>query len=108
MAGRGHAKLVFPGGNTSKGFYSFYDHIIPIDAKRIFVIKGGPGVGKSSLMKAVAEEFLAQGYDVEKHYCSSDNNSLDGLVIPKANIALIDGTAPQRVDSTKETYSIYR
>ncbi|MFZ5354236.1 MAG: hypothetical protein ACOZCL_16160 [Bacillota bacterium] len=98
MAGRGHAKLVFPGGNTSKGFYSFYDHIIPIDAKRIFVIKGGPGVGKSSLMKAVAEEFLAKGYDVEKHYCSSDNNSLDGLVIPNANIALIDGTAPHIVD----------
>ncbi len=98
MAVKGHAKLVFPGGNTSKGFYSFYDNIIPIDAKRIFVLKGGPGVGKSSLMKAVAEEFLSLGYDVEKHYCSSDNNSLDGVVIPKANIALVDGTAPHIVD----------
>jgi hypothetical protein len=45
MKTKGTEKLVFPGGNTSKGFYSFYDHIIPIDANRIFVIKGGPGVG---------------------------------------------------------------
>ena len=40
------------GGNTSKGFYSRFDNIIsPEEARRIFVIKGGPGTGKSTLMK---------------------------------------------------------
>jgi hypothetical protein len=94
MTQKGSIKKVFPGGNTSKGFFSFYDQIIPEDAERIFVIKGGPGVGKSSFMKTIAEEFLKLGYDVEFHYCSSDNKSLDGLVIKKANVALLDGTAP--------------
>jgi len=98
MAQRGNVKKVFPGGNTSRGFYSFYDQIIPEDAERIFVIKGGPGVGKSSFMKTIAEEFVKQGNDVELHYCSSDNKSLDGLVIKKANVALLDGTAPHVVD----------
>lgn len=98
MVQKGSIKKVFPGGNTSKGFYSFYDQIIPEDAERIFVIKGGPGVGKSSFMRTIAEELVKLGYDVELHYCSSDNRSLDGLVIKKANVALLDGTAPHVVD----------
>lgn len=98
MAQKGNIKKVFPGGNTSKGFYSFYDNIIPEDAERIFVLKGGPGVGKSSFMRTIGEQFVNEGYDVELHYCSSDNRSLDGLVIKKANVALMDGTSPHVVD----------
>ena len=40
MVQKGNVKKVFPGGNTSKGFYSFYDQIIPEDAERIFVKQG--------------------------------------------------------------------
>ena len=99
MANKGNVKEVFPGGNTYKGFHSFYDYIMPQDeANRIFCIKGGPGVGKSSFMKAVAKEFVELGYDVELHHCSSDNNSLDGVVIKQAKVALLDGTAPHVVD----------
>ena len=93
-------KKVFPGGNTSQGFHSFYHHIIPLDATRIFVMKGGPGVGKSTFMKTIAESLLAQGYSVEFHCCSSDNDSLDGIVIPQIGIAMIDGTAPHRIVTT--------
>ena len=91
-------KRVFPGGNTSKGFFSYYDYLIEKDANRIFVIKGGPGVGKSSMMKHIGNVMLDKGYDVEFHHCSSDNNSLDGLVIPKLRVAMVDGTAPHIVD----------
>lgn len=99
MANKGDVKEVFPGGNTYKGFHSFYDYIMPQEeANRIFCIKGGPGVGKSSFMKAIAKEFVEMGYDVELHHCSSDNNSLDGVVIKQAKVALLDGTAPHVVD----------
>lgn len=91
-------RKVFPGGNTALGFYSYYDYIIPEDARRIFVIKGGPGVGKSSFMKKIAQEMLEKGFDVELHQCSSDNDSLDGVVIPELDVAFIDGTAPHVVD----------
>ncbi|RKD32467.1 ATPase [Thermohalobacter berrensis] len=87
-------KRMFPGGNTSKGFYSYYDYIIEKDANRIFIIKGGPGVGKSSMMKKIAKEMIDRGYNIEYHHCSSDNNSIDGVVIPKLRVGLIDGTAP--------------
>ncbi|MCG8642319.1 MAG: PRK06851 family protein [Desulfobacterales bacterium] len=95
---KGRIKHVFPGGNTSKGFYSFYDYIIPLDTTRIFIIKGGPGVGKSTFMRKIGEAMLERGFDIEFHHCSSDNNSLDGVVIPTIGVALIDGTAPHIVD----------
>ncbi len=96
---RGRMKKVFPGGNTSQGFYSFYDYIIDQqEAARIFVIKGGPGVGKSTFMRKIGEEMLERGYDVEFHCCSSDNGSLDGIVIPAIQVAMLDGTAPHVVD----------
>ncbi|WP_418791577.1 PRK06851 family protein [Phosphitispora sp. TUW77] len=94
----GKIKKMFPGGNTSQGFYSYYDNIIEPDAKRIFVIKGGPGVGKSTLMRAIGETMFDKGYSVEFHCCSSDNSSLDGVCIPEIGIAMLDGTAPHVVD----------
>ncbi len=95
---KGKLKKLFPGGNTSQGFYSFYDNIIEPDATRIFVIKGGPGVGKSTLMRSIGERMLDMGYDVEFHCCSSDNGSLDGVCIPEIGVAMLDGTAPHVVD----------
>lgn len=97
-ARKGSVKKVFPGGNTSQGFYSFYDHIITPDATRIMVIKGGPGVGKSTFMRRIAEAMVERGFDVEFHMCASDNNSIDGVVIPAIGVALIDGTAPHVID----------
>ncbi|WP_432664531.1 PRK06851 family protein [Wukongibacter baidiensis] len=99
MGKEGNVRRVYPGGNTYKGFYSFYDYILDQQsAKRIIVIKGGPGVGKSSFMKKLGADMLDKGFDVEYHHCSSDNNSVDGVVFPAVGVALIDGTAPHVVD----------
>jgi molybdopterin-guanine dinucleotide biosynthesis protein len=95
---QGTLSHVFPGANTPQGFYSLYDHIARIDANKIFVIKGGPGVGKSTFMKRLADDLLQRGYDVEYHHCSADNNSIDAIYIPAGDIALLDGTAPHVVD----------
>ncbi|MBO8128879.1 MAG: hypothetical protein H0Z39_06740 [Peptococcaceae bacterium] len=95
---KGKVRKFFPGGNTCRGFYSYYDYIIKPDATRILVIKGGPGVGKSTFMRKIGEEMRERGYDIEYHCCSSDNGSIDGVVIPDIGVALIDGTAPHVVD----------
>lgn len=96
---KGKTVDLFPGGNTSKGFYSFYRYILgQEEARRIISIKGGPGTGKSSLMKKVGAYFNEKGYDIEYHHCSSDNNSLDGIVVKGLNVAILDGTAPHVVD----------
>lgn len=89
----------FLGGNTSQGFFSHFNYIISQkDASRIITLKGGPGTGKSSLMKKIGRYYLDLGYDVEFHHCSSDDNSLDGILIKEKRVALLDGTAPHMID----------
>lgn len=89
----------FLGANTPKGFYSYYNHLIDReDAEKIYIIKGGPGTGKSSLMKSVAQWGIDKGFDIDQIHCSSDPSSLDGVVIPDIKIAMVDGTAPHVVD----------
>ncbi len=89
------------GGNTPKGFYSYYDSLIRRrQANRIYIIKGGPGTGKSTLMKKVAKWAEENGYCVDYIHCSSDPDSLDGLVIPEMKVAMVDGTSPHVVDPT--------
>lgn len=95
---RGYVKKVFPGNNTSQGFYSFHDYIVPPDATRVIIIKGGPGVGKSSFMGKIAEEMLKRGFDVEMHCCTADVGSIDGILIPKLGVVIMDGMAPHMVD----------
>ena len=84
----------FAAVNSGRGFISFYKDIFGAPTvRRRYIIKGGPGTGKSSFMKRVASEAEARGRDVEYYRCSSDPRSLDGMIID-GEIALMDGTAP--------------
>lgn len=91
-------KHLFLGGNTCQGFYSFYDYMVGPDVARKYILKGGPGVGKSVFMKNIAAELSSKGYAIEYCWCSSDNNSLDGIVIDQGKICLVDGTAPHVIE----------
>lgn len=87
------------GANTPQGFCSRYDMLFADPRlKQVLIIKGGPGCGKSTLMKQVGRTAQALGLDVEEILCSSDPDSLDGLIIPAAAMALVDGTAPHVVE----------
>lgn len=96
MAGR--ARYLYAGGNTALGFYSYYHHITVGHPERLWIIKGGPGVGKSTFVRTIGEEVREKGFDVEYFCCSSDNDSLDGVRIPALEIALVDGTAPHIIE----------
>ena len=39
-----------------------------------------------------------KGFNIEYMHCSSDPNSLDGVVFPELQVAMLDGTAPHVVD----------
>lgn len=88
----------FAGGNTTQGFYSLFHEIIGPHANRVFILKGGPGSGKSTLMRKIGKELKDAGYGLEEFYCCSDINSLDGIAIPELQVAVIDGTAPHLID----------
>lgn len=94
-----HKVQYFLGANAPGGFYSLYDQlIVPETARAIYILKGGPGCGKSTLMRAVAEQVCAAGYQAEYILCSGDPDSLDAVVFPQLSVALVDGTAPHVVE----------
>ncbi|MDR2736167.1 MAG: hypothetical protein LBB49_01215 [Gracilibacteraceae bacterium] len=89
---------MFAGGNTGAGFYSFYHNLVALGTRRVFILKGGPGTGKSSFMKKLATELLDAGHDVDMFFCSSDSQSLDGVAAAALGLVLLDGTPPHQVD----------
>lgn len=85
----------FAAVNSSEGFKSYFEEIFE-SADLLYVIKGGPGTGKSSFMKRVAKAAERKGRAVEYYLCSSDPDSIDGVLIHGENetVGIIDGTAP--------------
>lgn len=97
MRVKGRELHYFAGGNTAKGFYSLFDENLG-ELEKVFILKGGPGNGKSTMMKNIANNLLEQGYDVELIHCSSDPDSLDGVIFPSMKIGIVDGTPPHIIE----------
>lgn len=89
----------FPGNNTPQGFFSYYGYILSQrEASRIICIKGGPGTGKSTFLKKVADKLCEAGESIDFLHCSADENSLDGIVLTDRKIAFVDATSPHVID----------
>ena len=95
----GRIRKIFPGGNTPQGFYSYYRYILSQEkAEHIYCLKGGPGVGKSTLMKEISKYFAAKGEAIDTFWCSADPDSMYGVLLRERNISIVDGTSPHIID----------
>lgn len=94
-----HVESYFACANTGKGFANYFASNLQ-GLQKIFLLKGGPGTGKSTLMKKVGSHFEQQGYDIELIYCSSDVESLDGVIVRSLGVAIVDATAPHVIEPT--------
>lgn len=89
----------FLGANTPEGFISLFDELYdPAEDWRAYIIKGGPGTGKSRLMRRVADELEQAGYTAQRVLCSSDPDSLDGVIFPQIRACIADGTSPHVIE----------
>ena len=88
-------KKYFGASNSAEGFVNYFPEIFNADTcSRIYVVKGGPGTGKSRFMKDVAGAAEEKGMGVRYYYCSSDADSLDGIFIEELRVGFVDGTSP--------------
>ncbi len=89
----------FASSNSGDGFYSLYNEVFGEENfERVYILKGGPGTGKSTLIDKIAAHASSLGYETDVFVCSSDNKSLDGLIIHNLKVAILDGTAPHTFD----------
>lgn len=89
----------FLGANTPAGFVGYLDDLYDCrDGWRAYLIKSGPGSGKSTLIRTVMQHMVRLGYDAEAILCSSDPQSLDGAVFRQLKLCLFDATAPHIIE----------
>lgn len=86
----------FLGSNTPDGFVGTTSTLYTSDGWRVYLLKGGAGTGKSTLLRRVYEQLI--GETAEVFCCSSDPNSLDAVRFPDRQLCLIDGTAPHTIE----------
>ncbi len=87
----------FAASNSRWGFRSYYEEYFrESELDGVWIVKGGPGTGKSHLMRSIAEAASEREWQVQTVYCSSDPDSLDGVILEKGGVkrAVLDGTAP--------------
>ena len=93
-------EVYFAAANTANGFKSYFENIFNMqEIDKLYVLKGGPGVGKSTFMRKTAELCEKQGLTVEYFLCSSDPSSLDGIIVKEQKCAIVDGTSPHSVEA---------
>ena len=89
----------FLGANSPNGFSSYFTELN--DSKltdHCYVIKGCPGSGKSTMMKTIAETLSEQESLIENIHCSSDPDSLDGVILHDSRTVIADGTPPHVIE----------
>lgn len=85
----------FLAANSTQGFVSRFDQLGDHQQGwRSIIIKGVPGCGKSTLMRQAAQAMAECGEAVEQIHCSSDPDSLDGVILENLRVSVADGTAP--------------
>lgn len=98
----GADETFFAGANTHKGFYNCFSDIFDeAELTALYIIKGGPGTGKSTFMKKLIAAAKEKGAVCRAYLCGSDPSSLDAVTLEKGekHIAVIDGTSPHAYDA---------
>ncbi len=85
----------FLGGASPDGFVS--DFADEQKTKYGILLKGGPGTGKSTLMRTVASVFADEAVTV--YHCASDPRSLDAVVLEERGVFITDATAPHEMST---------
>lgn len=85
------------GSLTSAGASDFIPSITNRLQRRL-LIKGLPGTGKSTIMKALGSEAEKRGFDVIYGWCGLDPEGVDLVLFPELSICLLDATQPHSYD----------
>ncbi len=92
----------FLGALSPSGFTGWFAEAAADPLITPWLIKAGPGCGKSTLMRRLLERDAADcrrdGNWIERIHCSSDPDSLDGVWMSDRKALVLDATAPHTLD----------
>lgn len=89
----------FLGANAPKGYYSRFDQLFSSSPEgKCFLLKGGPGTGKSTVLKKIAAGLKEKGLSTELIFCTADTDSLDAVITSDGKFAVLDATLPHAAE----------
>ena len=89
----------FLGANAPKGYFSRFDQLFSSSPEgRCFLLKGGPGTGKSTVLKKIAAVLKEKDPRTELIFCSADTDSLDAVITSDGAVSAADATLPHAVE----------
>ncbi len=90
MSGKGKIRYVFTSSHTNQGFYTFIPTLLG-GIKKVYVLKGAPGAGKSTLIRSLGQELCQRGYEVDFWLSAEDAMNPEGLYISQLKSAVVNG-----------------
>ena len=90
---------LFAGLNGIDGYVPLLEYTLS-PMKRVFILKGSPGSGKSTVMKRIAARAEAEGHPLTVIRCSSDPDSLDGVMLTDLGRHLASFARPEKIRHT--------
>lgn len=93
----------FLGSLSPSGFTGWFAEAAAVPGVTAYLVKAGPGCGKSTLMRRLAVADAAHSSlpgreRIERIHCSSDPDSLDGVLLTDVGALFLDATAPHTLD----------
>jgi hypothetical protein len=91
---------MFGSAITPNGLVNEYETILQ-DCSKLYLIKGSPGTGKSTLIETIFKTAQRYGLDTEVFHCAFDPRKLDALYIPHLQIGVLNVSPPIKFDASK-------
>jgi len=89
MGNKPDVRHYFAEGVTNRGYISLLPNMMS-KWERTYVLMGGPGTGKSTLIKMIGLELLDRGYEVDFLRSARDPDSIAGLLLRRFRLAMLD------------------
>ncbi len=85
-----NASHYYAQGHTARGAYSLYQAAFR-GLKKIFILTGPPGTGKSTVIRSLADRLLEKGQHVQCFHSPLRPADLDGMIATALGVGVVDG-----------------
>ncbi|WP_088188748.1 hypothetical protein [Desulfosporosinus sp. FKA] len=89
MGNKTGVRHYFGEGITTRGYISLLPNMMP-NWQRVYVLLGGLGTGKSTLIKVIGLELLDRGYEIDFMRSARDPDSMAGFIMPRMGLVMLD------------------
>jgi len=87
---------LFASAISPEGLVHHLDSLVS-GVRRVYLVLGTPGTGRTTLIRKVAEKAESRGHMVEYYHCALDPSKIDHAAIPELGVMLVNCAWPHSI-----------